>query len=43
MDLKELHALVSDFALYTIFLDRCEQYCDDPPTPWDPVFSHSLK
>ena len=40
---KELHNSVPGFALYELFLARCERYCADPPTHWDPVFSHLSK
>lgn len=41
--LKTLHELVPDFALYYLFLDRCEQLNADPPSHWDPVYSHISK
>ena len=39
----ELGELLPDFALYELFLDRCKRHTDDPPTNWDPIFSHLSK
>ena len=39
----ELGELLPDFALYELFLDRCKRHTADPPTNWDPIFSHLSK
>ncbi|MFW2365521.1 MAG: CHASE2 domain-containing protein [Desulforhopalus sp.] len=41
--LAELRELLPDFALYKLFLDRCKRHASDPPTNWDPIFSHLSK